>query len=228
MTTINPAPDTSVVLVIGGVALALVVIAWPSVRMAITVCHEAGHAVAAMLTGRSLQGIRLHSDTSGVTLTRGKPKGMGMVVTLLAGYPSASLVGLAVAAGASAGHSVAVLGLMALLLALMFLKIRNLYGALVVLALGSLLTFATWYVPQNLLVGLVYGLAWVLLLAGPRPVVELALNRSRTTSNSDAAQLARLTRVPQLFWVTLWLVFTLGTLALGTVLLLPGAFLNVG
>ena len=80
-----PVPEASVLLVIAFAALACVILAWPVVRMVVTVCHEAGHAIAATLTGRSLQGIRLHSDTSGVTLTKGRPTGVGMVMNY-AGY----------------------------------------------------------------------------------------------------------------------------------------------
>ncbi|MHA6525045.1 M50 family metallopeptidase [Tessaracoccus sp. G1721] len=218
----TPVPETSTLLVIALAALACVILAWPAVRMSVTVCHEAGHAVAATLTGRSLQGIRLHSDTSGVTLTRGKPTGAGMVITLLAGYPAASLVGLVAATVAGAGYAVAMLWLLVALLALMLLKIRNVHGALVVLGLGAALALATWYAPTHILGWLAYGLAWLLLLAGPRPVIELALSPRRTTEGSDAAQLARLTHLPRVLWITLWLGGTVGALALGTALMLPG------
>lgn len=218
----TPVPDASALLVIGVVALACVVLVWPAVRMTVTVCHEAGHAVAATLAGRSLQGIRLHSDTSGLTVTRGRPTGAGMVFTLLAGYPAASLVGLAAAAVAGIGHAVAMLWLLVGLLALMLLKIRNVHGALVVLALGGALGVATWYAPAHLLGWLAYGLAWLLLLAGPRPVLELAFSRGRGTAGSDAAQLARLTHLPRIVWTLLWLAGTVGALVWGTALMLPG------
>ena len=172
--TTTAVPDASILLVIAFAALACVVLFWPAVRMAVTVCHEAGHAVAGTLSGRSLKGIRLHSDTSGVTVTRGKPAGAGMVFTLFAGYPAASLVGLLAAAVAGAGHAVAMLWLLVVLLALMLLKIRNVHGALVVVVIGAGLAIATWYSPAQYLVWLAYGLAWLLLLAGPRPVLELA------------------------------------------------------
>lgn len=223
-TTANP--DTSALLVIAFSALVCVVLLWRPVRMVVTVCHEAGHAVAATLSGRSLEGIRVHSDTSGVTLTRGKPTGVGMVFTLLAGYPAASLVGLAAATVAGAGHAVGMLWLMVALLALMLLKIRNVHGALVVVALGAVVGLATWYAPTDILVWLAHWLAWLLLLSGPRPVLELAMSRRLTTSGSDAAQLARLTHLPRMFWITLWLGFTVAALALGTALMLPGMVLG--
>lgn len=223
-----PVPATTTLLVIAFVALACVVLLWPLVRMGVTVCHEAGHALAATLSGRSLKGIRLHSDTSGVTLTKGKPTGIGMVLTLLAGYPAASLVGLVAAAVAGTGHAVGMLWLLVGLLALMLLKIRNLYGALVVVVLGAVLALATWYAPPEILVWLAYGLAWLLLLAGPRPALELALTGGHATAGSDAAQLARLTHLPRLVWLVLWLAVTVGALALGTALMLPGLLSQTG
>lgn len=223
----TPVPDASTLLAIASVALALVIVAWSQVRMLVTVCHEAGHAVAATLTGRSIDGIRLHSDTSGVTLTRGRPTGVGMVVTLLGGYPAASLVGLLGAAIAGAGYAVGMLWLLVGLLVVMLLKIRNVHGALVVLALAAVLALASWYAPAHILVWLAYGLAWLLLLAGPRPVLELGLARRQATTASDAAQLARLTHVPRLVWIVVWLAGTLGALAWGTVLMLPGLLPSV-
>lgn len=218
----NPVPDTNTLLVIALAALACVILAWRAVRMVVTVCHEAGHAVAATLSGRSLKGIRLHSDTSGVTLTKGKPAGMGMEFTLLAGYPAASLVGLLAATVAGTGHAVGMLWVMVGLLALMLLKIRNIHGALVVLGLGAVLALATWYAPAHYLAWLAYGLAWLLLIAGPRPVLELALSRRSATAGSDAAQLARLTHLPRVIWIVLWMGVTMGALVLGTALMLPG------
>lgn len=132
VSTTTPAPDASVLGVIGFVALVCVILVWPLVRMLVTVCHEAGHAVAATVTGRSLEGIRLHSDTSGLTVTRGAPNGPGMIVTLFSGYPAASLVGLAAAFCAGAGFATATLFWLIVALALMLLKIRNMHGALVV------------------------------------------------------------------------------------------------
>lgn len=227
VTATTPVPDASFLFTIGLTALAAVVFAWPVVRMLVTVCHEAGHAIVATLAGRSLEGIRLHSDTSGLTLTRGKPTGPGMVFTVLAGYPAASLIGLLAAAIAGTGHAIAMLFVLLVLLALMLLKIRNLYGALVVTVLGCVLGFAVWYAPEQLLVSFAYWLAWLLLLAGPRPVIELAMRRRRS-SGSDAAQLARLTRLPQLFWIFLWLAGTLAALALGVTMMLPGVLSVAG
>jgi Peptidase M50B-like len=54
---------------------------WQLARNAITIAHEGGHALVSVLTGRRLEGIRLHSDTSGETVSRGRGSGPGMVLT---------------------------------------------------------------------------------------------------------------------------------------------------
>ena len=215
----QPPPTPAVTTVIGAVALAAVLLAWPVVRLLVTVCHEAGHAVVATLAGRKLGGIRVHSDTSGLTVSRGRPTGPGMVATLFAGYPTPAVVGLGAAWLAGAGHAAGLLWMLVVLLALMLLKIRNLYGALVVVSSGVVVALASWYAPPFALGWIACGMAWLFLLAAPRPVVELLFRHSR---GSDAQQLAGLTRVPRFVWNLLWLFLTVGVLLAGALLLLPG------
>ena len=50
---------------------------WPLVRHAVTLVHEGGHALAAFASGRRLHGVRLHADSSGLTLSRGPRRGFG-------------------------------------------------------------------------------------------------------------------------------------------------------
>jgi hypothetical protein len=216
--SVHPAPSPSVLVALALGALALVLFAWPLVRLIITVCHEGGHALAALLAGRKLSGIRLHTDTSGLTLTRGRPTGLGMAFTFFAGYPAAALLGLGVAWLAGEGYAAGALWLIVALLAVMLINIRNFYGALVVLGLGGLLALASWFAPPEILSWIAIGLAWLLLFGAPRPVFEVAANRNPGT---DSAQLARLTRLPRAFWITGWLLLTVGALVLGTWLLLP-------
>ena len=89
-------PSSALVLATGAGALVAVVVdvIWLRARHVVTIVHEGGHAVAALLTGRRLTGIKLHSNTSGLTLSVGRPRGPGMVITASAGYISPSLVGL--------------------------------------------------------------------------------------------------------------------------------------
>ena len=119
-------------LVVGVVALVLVWYrsTWRVLRNVVTIAHEGGHAVVALLSGRKLNGIRLHSDTSGLTVSTGKAHGPGMVFTLLAGYPAVSLLGLGGAWLVTADLARLMLWVCVGLLVLMLLAVRNAYGVL--------------------------------------------------------------------------------------------------
>ncbi|BFO15165.1 hypothetical protein SHKM778_15530 [Streptomyces sp. KM77-8] len=84
----QPDPDLWVIVATLVAAAAVVVPRgpWRLSRNAITIAHEGGHGLVALLTGRTLTAIRLHSDTSGLTVSRGKPHGIGMILTAAAGY----------------------------------------------------------------------------------------------------------------------------------------------
>lgn len=194
---------------------------WRLTRVLVTVAHEGGHAVAALLTGRRLAGIRLSADTSGVTVSSGPRRGPGMVATAAAGYVAPALLGLGAAAALGAGYVAATLwGTLALLAALL-LQIRNPYGALVVVLVGAGLGTVSWAGPDDVRTAAAYLLAWLLLLGAPRPVVELhGRRRAGRARDSDADTLARLTGVPAVLWAGLFLAVTLAALVLGSRLLL--------
>jgi hypothetical protein len=215
----TPALSTELSLACAALALVLVLVAWPMVRLLTTIAHEAGHALVARLCGRRLASIRVHSDTSGLTVTRGRPGGVGMVATILAGYPAPALLGLGLAWLLSVGHFAAALWLVVLGLATVLVWTRNLYGLAVVGLLGVGLGLASWYAPPLPLSLLAESLTWLLVLAAPRPVVELI---GRRRAGSDAAQLAAITRIPGLFWCLGWLVTCLAAAAWAAILLLPG------
>ncbi len=223
-TAVQPVPDVAFVLLAGGVALALVLApaTWPRVRLGVTVVHEAGHAVVAVLVGRRLQGIHLHADTSGLTVSRGRPTGPGMVAMLAAGYLAPALVGVGAALLLAAGRGVAMLWLLLLLTAGLLVWVRNLYGVLTLLVGGVGVAVLTWYGAPDVQAGVAYLIAWLLLLAAPRPLVEL-LGSGRTRRRvADPDQLARLTHVPALVWTVLLLGANLAGLAVGVTTLAPG------
>jgi hypothetical protein len=217
-------PPRWLVLGAGAVALAAVSLrpAWRLTRNAVTIAHEGGHALVALCTGRRLSGIRLHADTSGVTVSYGKPRGPGMVLTALAGYTAPALLGLAGAALLGAGHITALLWACVVLLALMLLMIRNLYGLLTLLVTGAAVFVVTWYATAQVQAAFGDFAVWFLLFGGVRPVFELQWQRSRGRApQSDADQLAKLTGVPGLAWVLLFGIVALGSAALGAHWLVP-------
>ncbi len=223
ITVAQPAPHAWIVLATAAVALAAVVLdqVWRWTRNVVTIAHEGGHALVAVLSGRRLAGIRLHSDTSGLTVSVGRPTGPGMVFTGLAGYVAPSLLGLGGAALAATGRITLLLWLGLLPLAGMLLMIRNIYGGLTLLVTGGLVFAVTWYAAPAIQAVFAYLAVWFLLVGGVRPVFELQHKRSRRAAPySDADQVARLTRVPGIVWVALFLVVNVAALGAGGFLLL--------
>jgi hypothetical protein len=189
---------------------------WRYTRNVVTIAHEGGHALVAVLMRRRLHGIRLHSDTSGLTVSSGKPHGPGMVLTAAAGYTAPSLIGLGGAALLAAGHITALLWVTIALLAAVLVMIRNAYGLLTVLLTAGLCLAVSWLGSAEVQGGFAYLCTWFLLLAGLRPVVELQGKRRRGGApDSDADQLGRLTGVPGVLWVVLFLVVAVACLLTG-------------
>jgi hypothetical protein len=223
VSAVAPAPGLGLVLGTAVVALALTSVpaVWRTTRHLVTIAHEGAHGVAALLSGRRLAGIRLHSDTSGLTVSKGRAAGPGMVATAGAGYPGPAVIGLGAAAMLAHGLAVGVLWALLLLLALLLLQIRNFFGLWSVLVAGAGLFAVTWWAPAQLQLLVAYVVTWFLLLGAPRAVVELQQHRRGGRGrSSDADQLARLTRLPGLVWVGVFLLVTLAALALGARLLI--------
>jgi hypothetical protein len=202
-------PDPSSWLVAGTALVALAAILphgiWRLTRNAITIAHEGGHGLVALLSGRRLDGIRLHSDTSGLTVSRGRPTGLGMVLTAAAGYSAPSLLGILGAVLLAAGHITALLwGATALLIALLVM-IRNAYGALTVILTGAAFLLVSWLTGPAVQAAFAYLVVWFLLLGGVRPLLELQRKRRHGGApDSDADQLARLTHTPAALWMLLF------------------------
>jgi len=218
VTAVVPALPTSVLL--GSVAVAAVLVLsptlWRLTRHSVTIAHEGAHGVVALAAGRRLSGIRLHSDTSGLTVSAGRPTGLGMVLTCAAGYTGPGLFGLGASALLAAGHAVGLLWALLILLALLLLQIRNWYGLWSVLVTGLVVFAATWWLPPSGQAVFAAVGTWFLLLAAPKTVLELQRSRRRRRApDSDADQLARLTRLPAVVWVGAFLLVDLGALALG-------------
>jgi hypothetical protein len=198
---------------------------WHISRNVVTLAHEGGHAVVSVATGRRLDGIRLHSDTSGVTSSRGKNHGAGLILTTAAGYVTPSLLGLGGAWLLAARHATFLLWLVLLLLAAAFVAIRNAYGFLAVLATAVLVFLVSRFASVRAQEVFAYLSAWFLLFGGIRPIFELQRRRRRgggAALASDADQLALLTGVPGAAWVFLFGVVAFGALIAGSLWLLPG------
>ncbi|MDR8411229.1 M50 family metallopeptidase [Nonomuraea sp. 3-1Str] len=218
----DPAPWVVPATALAALAIVSFRTPWQLSRGLITIAHEGGHALMALLTRRKLEGIRLHSDTSGVTLTRGRPNGPGMVLTALAGYLAPSLLGLAAAWLTEQGRITLLIWSVLLFLVCMLLLIRNLYGALILLATGGAVFALSMYAPNQVQQAVAMAAVWFLLFGGVRPIVELQRKRRlRQARDSDADQLARLTILPGGFYVFFFLVVACASVVAGAYLMNP-------
>ncbi|MGX2994637.1 M50 family metallopeptidase [Streptomyces sp. JNUCC 64] len=207
VTGVQPDPDTWVVVATALAALLVVGYRplWLVARNAVTIAHEGGHGLVALLTGRRLEGIRLHSDTSGLTVSRGKPTGVGMILTAAAGYTAPPLLGLGGAALLGAGRITLSLWLATALLVALLVMVRNAYGVLTVVLTGGAFLLVSWLAGPQVQAAFAYAVVWFLLLGGVRPAFELqARRRQGRAGDSDADQLARLTNVPAALWLFLF------------------------
>jgi hypothetical protein len=229
LTTVLAAGRDRPEVVVAGL-LALLVVSWTAswrlTRGVVTIAHEGGHALAAVLTGRGLGGIRLHADSSGVTRSSGRGRGVGLVLTFLGGYPAPAALGLLGAALVATDRAGVSLWLMVVLLVLTLVQVRNVFGVVSVLTTGAVVGGVAWWGDVALQAGFAAALAWFLLFGALRSVRELQRGRRRGFSGrlggeSDADALARLTGVPGGMWAALfWL--------LGAVAVITGAWVLIG
>jgi Peptidase M50B-like len=225
----QPLPPGWLIIVTAVVALLVVANTgtWRVAGKVVTIAHEGGHALVSVLSGRRLDGIRLHPDSSGVTYSRGRRTGPGLVLTAAAGYVMPSLLGAGAALLLASQHLTAMLWLALVLLAATFLAIRNVFGAVAVLATAGAVFVVSYYAAPEVQAGFAYLAVWFLLFGGIRPVLELARGRRRSRSwarASDADQLAQMTGVPAGVWLAVFGLVAVAALAAGAVLLAPAGW----
>jgi Peptidase M50B-like len=221
---IATAASRPAVLLAAALALVAVIwsVAWRWTRTVVTIAHEGGHALVAVIAGRGLTGIRLHADTSGLTVSTGARDGPGLVFTFLGGYPAPSLLGLGGALLVAADRAELMLWLAIGLLVATLVHVRNVYGLFAVLATGALVGAVAWWGDPRLQDGFAAALCWFLLFGGLRAVQELQRSQRRRYhgGTSDADMLARLTRVPGGIWAALfWLLAAAAVIVAAWVLL---------
>lgn len=199
--------------------LALTVVVWQHswrfVRVAITLAHEGSHAVVALICGRSLHGVRVHRDTSGVTVSRGPARGMGAILTFAAGYPGPALLGILAAWVLARGYPTVVLWSVLILLAAMTVQIRNWFGVLAICGTALPVAAISWFCSPSAQSGVAYLIVWMLLFGGTRTVLDLHRGRRRPPGASDADQLAQLTWFPAMAWVVCFASITIAATGVG-------------
>lgn len=189
-------------------------------RVLVVVFHEAGHALMAVLTGGSVEGIQVGMNEGGQTLTRG---GVRFLI-LNGGYLGSLLTGVALLASVKRpgrGRGVATaLGLLLLLITLVWFRPILSFGFLYAGTMGFLLTLLGAYAPPWFSDGFVRFLglfsALYALVDIQDDVFRLGLYGGSWYADgpvvTDAHMLAELTGVPSPIWGVGWLLIGVGTL----------------
>ena len=200
---------------IGLVTLVVVAVepTWAVVRYLGTMAHEGAHAIISGLSGRGVEYIKIKPDATAET----KPaRGGGMssnVAIGVVGYVGPSAFGLGAAKLIESGYILSVFWVVLVLLAILLLTSRFSFAFVSVPVAGVLVFLIAKFAPMETQVIAAYALAWLLLLAGVRSIIEHGLKAQ------DAINLRKLTGIPKLLWSLLWLVGALWALAVGGKLL---------
>ena len=196
----------AVAILAAAAALSIPRVTWQYFGLFATLVHELGHAVAAILTGRAVHGIRIRRNHSGDALSSGRGV-FGTVVSGVFGYPAPAIVGAAQLWSVFTGYTAIALFAGGIVLILTLVVIRNVFGAVVVfvsVAISALLWFFTTPTVQGYAL-LVIGIA--LLVGAVRAlgtVIGVHLRHRDQLSSSDAYLLYRRTGIPSPIWLLLF------------------------
>ena len=206
-------------------------------RIFVTFIHEGGHAIAALLTGNSVQSLSIATNASGETYTS-QGGTISQVFVASAGYLGAMAYGalLLVLIRKTIAARVVLIGSAALIFGLTII-----YGLL-----KPILSGAEWSaIPFTLLAGSLLTLGLILLarFASARVAtffvsflaVQCVLNALLDLKTvfflsspfapsvpTDALNMANATGIPPLFWAAIWIAIAVGILALAMRLYVVG------
>ena len=153
--------------------------------------------------------IRLYSDTPGLTVSAGRTTGLGMTSGRCCGgagpWPARTGSGFA----AAHHRAVGLLWALLILLALLLIQVRNWFGLWSILFSAAVVLGVSWWLTPQAQSAFAYVLTWFLLLAAPRPVLELQAHR-RGAGDRSSGLPGRLRRdsafSPAIVWVGFFLV----------------------
>lgn len=186
---------------------------WRYFGLLATATHEMGHAVAALISGQRLSGIRLRLDHSGTTTTYSRSR-LASAWSCFWGYPVPAIVGAAFVWCGFNGWGPAAIMAGGLALAASLLFLRNLAGILITVTAMSASVLLILLVPEAFVghVAVILGVA--LLVAAVRDLIKLAhlhLRRRERLASSDAYLLWRATSVPSGVWIILFAALVAGS-----------------
>jgi len=203
--------QTSLWLVAAGLLIGVLLASKPAYRLTrhiVTFTHEGGHAFVGLVTGRKLAGIKLHTDSSGVTTTVGPP-GLKRVPTSFAGYPAPAITAGLLLMAVLSGNSVIAVTIAAALTAVLLAFTRNVWGFIVtLLILVGFIALLRW-LPVGLVPLFVSAAAGLLAVGALRDLFNE--RRARSKSMTDVRSIGIALNVPAWFvWLVMLFVILVG------------------
>ncbi|WP_416150595.1 M50 family metallopeptidase [Salipaludibacillus sp. HK11] len=173
----------------------------PYFKLFNTMVHETGHAIAAILTGGRVKSISLFSNTGGLAITSHQGV-IGRVITILAGYPTASLFSVLYVYALSEGlFNYIAMTLAVILIYNLIFWVRNIIGWVWILSVLVVLYFLYtnhfWDAFEISLT--VIGLS-LLIQAFLSTWVIIAMSIKNKHQAGDATLLASTTKIPAVLW----------------------------
>ncbi len=195
----------------------------------VTFIHEGGHALAALLTGRSVDYIWVATDTQGLTVSRGQGGVLSQIVVASAGYLGAMAYGalllVLIRKAVAARIVLLVSGFYILGLTVIFGLIKPLYTlsglsgvpftvfagigisvALILIARfasARVATFFMSFLAVQCVLNALFNLKDLFALSSPF---------QSQLVHTDAVSMANATGIPAIFWAAFWIVMALGIL----------------
>jgi hypothetical protein len=212
-------PVVGAPVVAGAAFLVLLVVLFASswADLLLSVVHEGGHMVMAVLTFRGFRFFRILGPGSAATRLVDDSWGSGDFILTLAGYLSPPILGLGGAAVLAKGNAWGVLVVSAILMFWAFLYAKDgLANVVTIAAFGGVLLLL-WRGSAYLQLTVAVGIVWLLLIGG---VID-AIRMDRG-DDSDAYWMARRTWIPAIVWQAFWVTVALVCLYVGGRLLFTG------
>ncbi|MBI2943067.1 MAG: M50 family metallopeptidase [Candidatus Wallbacteria bacterium] len=184
------------------------------VRLFSTMCHESGHALAALATGGRVGSIQVAPNTAGLTTTAG---GFPLAV-VSGGYLGSVFFGCGIIMLASdrrfSRYVLESLGALFLVLTVCYARdsFTALYGLATGIALWKIGRTASaeteFYIAQTL--GVLTASMALMDIRTLLPGAGILVGVGGAPGVTDAQQLARMTHIPATFWALLWAAISLG------------------
>ena len=202
-------PSTTLALAALGVALLLALGIWEITGYLITMAHEGAHALALMITGKRVRSVTIQGDLGGLTRPV-NPEDVG-ILAYLAGYAGPPLFGLLGAALLVHGSASAVLWICLLLLGVLLVVLRNLFGFVMVFLAGAFFYLTATYASATAQSTVACTVVWILLVGGVLDAFE-----QFALPDTDYRKLQRYSGViPWFVSATFGVLIAVGCLALG-------------